>query len=93
MVTIAHVLSAPWTGSDTVSVSGRIKAVTDHGGAVFAALTDGGATLQLILERDRLDRSAFDEHHDPFCADLPVRQAHLGLSQFRGNAASGVPPS
>jgi lysyl-tRNA synthetase class 2 len=61
MVTVTQVLSLPWTGSDTVNVSGRIKTVRDHGGVVFAALTDGGATLQLILEIDRLGRSVLGD--------------------------------
>jgi lysyl-tRNA synthetase class 2 len=36
------------------SVTGRVRALRDFGGLVFAELQDGGARLQAILTRDRL---------------------------------------
>lgn len=60
MLTVAQVLASPWNGADTVDVSGRIRSVRDHGGVIFAALTDRGASIQLLLERDRLDKTVLD---------------------------------
>ena len=60
MMSVVQVLSVPWNGSATVNVSGRVRSIRDHGGVVFASLTDRGSAVQVVLERDRLDQPAFD---------------------------------
>ena len=82
MLTVAQLLSAPSSGSDTVSVSGRIKSIRDHGGVVFAALTGGGATVQLLLERDHLDQSSYDAfRHLVDHGDVVAAVGTLGVSR------------
>jgi len=41
-----------------VSVAGRVGALRDHGGLIFAALRDGDATIQVMVDRSRLDPAA-----------------------------------
>jgi len=82
MLTVAQVLSAPWNGSDTVDLSGRIRSVRDHGGVVFATLTDRDAVVQLLLERDRLDPAAFDAfRHLVDRGDIVAVTGTLGFSR------------
>ncbi|HEY3545719.1 MAG TPA: bifunctional lysylphosphatidylglycerol synthetase/lysine--tRNA ligase LysX [Propionicimonas sp.] len=82
MLTVAQLLSAPSSGSDTVSVSGRITSIRDHGGVVFAALTGGGATVQLLLERDHLDQSSYDAfRHLVDHGDIVAVVGALGVSR------------
>ncbi len=40
-----------WERPVAVSVAGRVRAVRDHGGVVFATLTDAGHEVQLMLEK------------------------------------------
>ena len=42
-----------WLRRTPVSVAGRVRAVRDHGGVVFATLTDAGSDVQLLLEDSR----------------------------------------
>ncbi|MGV8909250.1 MAG: bifunctional lysylphosphatidylglycerol synthetase/lysine--tRNA ligase LysX [Propionicimonas sp.] len=80
--TVAQVASAPWNGSGTVDVSGRIRSVRHHGGVVFAALTDRGADIQLLLERDRLDKAVFEPFaHFVDRGDIVSVNGRLGFSR------------
>jgi len=60
MLTVTQLLSAPWNRTDTVEVSGRIRSVRNHGGVIFAALTDRDASIQLLLERHQFAAQDFD---------------------------------
>ena len=39
-----------------LTVTGRVRAVRDHGGVVFVRLVQGQRQVQLVLERDALGR-------------------------------------
>jgi lysyl-tRNA synthetase class 2 len=82
MLTVAQVLSAPWNESATIDLFGRVKAARDHGGVVFATLTDSGATVQLLLERDRLDQASFEAfRHLVDRGDVVAASGRLGFSR------------
>ncbi|MBL7495475.1 bifunctional lysylphosphatidylglycerol synthetase/lysine--tRNA ligase LysX [Frankia sp. CNm7] len=47
---------APDTRTDRrVSVTGRVHALRDHGGLIFAVLREGDASIQVMVDRSRLD--------------------------------------
>ncbi|WP_083418852.1 bifunctional lysylphosphatidylglycerol synthetase/lysine--tRNA ligase LysX [Pseudofrankia sp. BMG5.36] len=41
-----------------VSVTGRVRALRDHGGLIFAVLREGDASIQAMVDRARLDPAA-----------------------------------
>jgi lysyl-tRNA synthetase class 2 len=86
MLSVAQLMSAPWDASDPVDVSGRIRSVRDHGGVVFAALSDRGVQVQLLLERDRLDQMAFDAFRH-----LVDRGDIVAVTGRLGNSRNGTP--
>ncbi|MBV9830179.1 MAG: bifunctional lysylphosphatidylglycerol synthetase/lysine--tRNA ligase LysX, partial [Marmoricola sp.] len=47
---IAQLDPGLWERPEPVSVAGRVRAVRDHGGVVFATLTDAGHDVQLLLD-------------------------------------------
>ncbi len=46
------------TGAE-VRIAGRLMAIRNHGGVVFADLRDQSGTVQVAFEKDRLDETAF----------------------------------
>jgi lysyl-tRNA synthetase class 2 len=86
MLSVAQVLSAPWNNADAVEVSGRIRFVRNHGGVVFATLTDGGASIQLLLER----RQSAAEDFDAF-AHLVDRGDIVAVTGSLGTSRNGTP--
>jgi lysyl-tRNA synthetase class 2 len=47
---------AEWAESAYLGVVGRVRRVRDHGGVVFVTLTDGGRSLQVLLDAATLTR-------------------------------------
>ncbi|MBK5110246.1 MAG: lysine--tRNA ligase [Thermoleophilia bacterium] len=45
----------------TVRIAGRLMLIRNHGGVIFATLRDQSGTIQVAFERDRLDRSGFED--------------------------------
>lgn len=44
-----------------VRIAGRLILIRDHGGVIFATLRDQSGTIQVAFERDRLDRTGFED--------------------------------
>ena len=55
-----HDLPTDGFGGDRVSLTGRVRAVRDFGGLVFAVLREGQATIQVILGREGVGPEAHD---------------------------------
>ncbi|MFT4295123.1 MAG: bifunctional lysylphosphatidylglycerol synthetase/lysine--tRNA ligase LysX [Micropruina sp.] len=80
-VDVADVEAAPWVAGEQVAFSGRVRAARDHGGVVFADLTGGGVTVQMVLEASELPDSiaAFRRYVDT--GDLLAVTGVRGLSR------------
>ena len=50
-----------WIRRTPISVAGRVRSLRDHGGVVFATLTDAGADVQLLVEASRAGSEAVRE--------------------------------
>jgi len=83
---LPQALAVPWTSPGPVEVSGRIRSVRNHGGVIFAVLTDGGAGVQLLLEREWLSDLDFDDFRR-----LVDRGDIVALSGTRGYSRNGTP--
>ncbi len=73
-------------GAESITVSGRMRAVRDHGRVVFADLVGGGASLQLLLGPDHLppdEIRAFRRLADP--GDI------VAVAGRRGRSRNGTP--
>lgn len=70
----------------TMRVSGRVRAVRDHGGVVFVRLVDEGTQAQLILERDTLARPT-----SPISPVLSTAATCCSSMSRGGSAAMGRP--
>lgn len=78
---VAEVLGAAAPGAP-VTVAGRLVAVRDHGGVLFATLRDWTGEVQCLLERDRVGGQAladFGEHCD--LGDLVLVEGEVGSSR------------
>ena len=51
-------LPATWSEATELVVVGRVRRVRDHGGVLFVVLTDGGRSIQLLLDAATLARAA-----------------------------------
>ena len=54
-----------WLRRTPVSVAGRVRSLRDHGGVVFATLTDAGSDVQLLLEDSRAGSGCRPRVHRP----------------------------
>ncbi|GAA4891179.1 hypothetical protein GCM10023237_06270 [Streptomyces coeruleoprunus] len=81
----AHPAPAPGTRTGRrVTVAGRVMAVRDLGGVVFAVLRDWSGDLQLMLTRDGTGADLLDR----FTADVDLGD-HLGVTGEVGASATG----
>ena len=67
--------------SSAVRTSGRVRRFRDFGGVGFLDLTDGGATVQVLVDRERVDASWAAIRPNLDVGDLVVVDGHWGVSR------------
>lgn len=67
--------------SSPVRVSGRIRKLRDHGGVLFMDLTDAGRTVQVVLDRERMDDTWSVLRANLDSGDLVVVDGEWGVSR------------
>lgn len=67
--------------SSSVRMSGRIRRLRDHGGVLFMDLTDAGRTVQVLLDRERMDETWDVLGANLDSGDLVVVDGHWGASR------------
>jgi lysyl-tRNA synthetase class 2 len=79
-----HDLPADGFSGEQVSLTGRVRAVRDFGGLVFAVLQDGPASIQAILDRETLG----PESHELFRSAVDVGD-HISVTGGVGLSKHG----
>ncbi len=79
---VADLTPALWAAGEPVRVSGRVRAMRDHGGVVFCRLVGQERAVQLVLERDVLGAGALrDVTHLVDTGDILLVEATPGASR------------